>query len=217
MSIAGFYKDLEQFIVELPVLTDFSGFPVPPDQTPDPVTGDRPPGTFEGFVTAPVNGEGGDITGFEVAFSITGDMIHDSLTNFGLVGNYSITDSSIEPIPGIKIDIPGLSEDVGNITAYYENETFSARISNRYRSEFLGEVGGFGGGRFFKDINSESLVDAQVSYTFIDGPMAGLTLLAQGFNLTDEPLQTFAGDPRLVLDYQRYGRSYMVGASYDFE
>lgn len=217
VSIAAFYKDLEQYIVELPLLTDFTGFPVPPDPTPDPNTGDRPPGTFLGFITAPVNGDGGDITGFEFSVSLTGDLLHESLTNFGLVGNYSNTSSSIEPVPGVEIAIPGLSEDVANVTAYYENENFSARISNRYRSEFLGEVGGFGGGRFFKDIEGESIIDAQLSYTFTDGPMAGLTLLAQGYNLTDEPLRTFAGDPRLILDYQRYGRSYMIGASYSWE
>ena len=44
-----------------------------------------------------------------------------------------------------------------------------------------------------------------------------MSLLLQGFNLTDEPLTTFAGDERLVLDYQTYGRSYMIGVSYRYE
>ena len=216
-SIAYFYKDVKEFIIPgFPVLTDFTGFPVPPDTMPDPVTGDRPVGTFQGFVTRPVNGEGGEIKGVELAAQISGELIHDSIRNFGLVANYSNTDSSIEPVPGIEIPIPGLSKEVINATVYYENDVFSARVSGRKRSKFLGEVGGFGGGRFFKDIQGETLIDAQLSYKF-SGRLEGLTLLLQGFNLTDEPLVTFAGDPRLVLDYQRYGASYMIGAAYTYE
>jgi iron complex outermembrane receptor protein len=206
-SLAVFYKDIEEFIIELPQVRDFTGFPVPPGQNP---------GTFEGFVTAPVNGEGGELSGVEVTLSLTGDIISEALTNFGINGNYSYTDSSIEPVPGVEIAIPGLSEEVANFTAYYENDTFGARVSARYRSDFLGEVGGFGGGRFFKDIKAETVIDAQLNYNF-SGRMEGLSLLLQGFNLTDEPLTTFAGDDRLILDYQSYGRSYMVGVSYRYE
>ena len=210
-SLAYFYKDIDQFVVpDFPVLTDFTGFPVPPGQDP---------GTFLGYISAPINGDEGSIDGFEVALQFSGDLIHDSIRNFGLVANYSSTNSSIKPIPGedIEIDIPGLSKDVANVTLYYENETFSARVSNRYRSDFLGEVGGFGGGRAFKEIKSESVLDAQVSYAFSGGRLDGLTLLLQGYNLTDEPMTTFAEDPRLVIDYQSYGASYMIGASYTFE
>jgi len=207
VSLAVFYKDLDSFIIELPQVRDFTGFPVPPGQNP---------GTFEGLVTTPVNGKGGDISGVELTLSLTGDIISEALTNFGINGNYSVTDSSIEPVPGVTIDIPGLSKDVGNFTAYYENDTFGARVSARYRSDFLGEVGGFGGGRAFKDIKSETVVDAQLTWNF-HGSLEGLSLLLQGFNLTDEPMTTFASDPRLILDYQRYGRAYMIGAAYRYE
>ena len=163
-----------------------------------------------------MNGEGGELSGVEVTLSLTGDIISEALTNFGINGNYSYTDSSIEPVPGVEIDIPGLSKEVANFTAYYENEAFGARVSARYRSDFLGEVGGFGGGRFFKDIKAETVIDAQLNYNF-SGSLEGMSLLLQGFNLTDEPLTTFAGDERLVLDYQTYGRSYMIGVSYRYE
>lgn len=214
VSLAYFYKDLEQFIVTIPQLRDFSDFPVPTD----PDTGSPyVPGTNLGFVSIPSNGEGGDISGVEIAFTFNGDMIHDAIRNFGITGNYSQTDSSIRPLPdGPSIAIPGLSEEVSNVTVYYENESFSARVSSRYRSDFLGEVGGFGGGRFFSDISSENLIDAQLSYNF-SGQLEGLTLLLQGYNLTDEPLITNFGDDRLIKDYQRYGASYMIGASYTFE
>ena len=137
------------------------------------------------------------MSGVEVTLTLTGEIIHDALRDFGINGNYSNTDSSIEPVPGVEIAIPGLSEEVANFTVFYENESFGARVSSRYRSDFLGEVGGFGGGRAFKDIKSETIIDAQMSYNF-QGRWSGLSLLLQGFNLTDEPLTTFATDPRLI-------------------
>ena len=43
------------------------------------------------------------------------------------------------------------------------------------------------------------------------------TLLAQALNVTDEEFVTFGGgDERQVIDYQRYGRTYLVGLSYTF-
>ena len=207
-ALAVFYKDIEEFIIELPQVRDFTGFPVPPGQDP---------GTMLGIVTTPQNGQGGEMTGVELTLSLNGDIISDALRNFGINGNYSYTDSSIEPIPGIEIPIPGLSEKVANFTAYYENDSFGARVSTRYRSEFLGEVGGFGGGREFRNIKAETIVDAQLSYNF-SGSLDGLSVMLQGFNLTDEPMTSFEiGDERLIRDYQSYGRSYMVGASYRYD
>ncbi len=220
VSVALFYKDIEQYLLDLPVQVDFTGFPVPPDPlnlTGDPAN-DRAPGTNLGLITAPVNGDGGDITGIEFSFSLAGDMFSDNpiIANFGIVGNYSVTDSSIKPDgSGDEIKIPGLSEDVANITMYWENDVFSARVSNRYRSDFSGEVTGFGAGLASTDVDAESILDAQISYNFT-GNLEGLSLTLAGYNLTDEPLRTFHGNG-LVKDYQRYGASYMLGVSYRYE
>ena len=111
--------------------------------------------------------------------------------------------------------LPGLSEQVINTTIYYENGGFEARVSNRYRTDFLGEVTGFGAGRELRFINGESIIDAQVGYRFGAGPLEGLALTLQGENLTDEPFSGyFGGDERLVRDYQTYGATYLVGVSY---
>ena len=113
--------------------------------------------------------------------------------------------------------IPGLSKTVGNLTVYYEKNGFSFRISDRYRSKFLGEVTGFGNGRNYRMVKGESVVDSQIGYTFNDGPMEGLSVLAQVNNLTNEPFVTYQNnDPRQVIDYQNYGRTYLVGLSYKF-
>ena len=78
-------------------------------------------------------------------------------------------------------------------------------------------MAGFGGDRNFRTLQSESVLDAQIGYTF-SGRLEGLSVVLQGFNLTDEPLGSFDNDDsRFIRDNQRYGRSYMSGLSYRAE
>jgi len=171
----------------------------------------------QGLVNVPVNVGGGSISGFEIAGSVNFGYFADFLDGFGLIGSASFTDSSIDDGNGGDINIPGLSEDVYNLTAYYENDRFSVRVSGRYRSEFLGEVSGFGNGRDFRTVNDETVVDAQANY-FFGGNLEGLSLLFQVSNLTDEEFTTFGGgDERQVIDFQRYGRTFLVGMAYAWD
>jgi iron complex outermembrane receptor protein len=113
--------------------------------------------------------------------------------------------------------MPGLSKKVINTTFYYENNGFNARISNRYRSKFLGEVAGLSAARIYRTVDTESVLDAQIGYEFRQGPLDGLSILLQANNITDEPFKTYEnGDPRRTIDYQKYGTTYMVGVSYRF-
>lgn len=203
-AIAYFYKDLESYIITESTPMDFSGFPY----------GERVPAMFTGLNSVPVNGQGGSIDGFELSMQASGAMIAPQLENFGAVMSASFTSSDIDTPEG---QLPGLSEDVYNLTFYYENQGFSARVSGRHRSEFLGEVSGFDAGRETRMVQAETLVDAQVGYNFEGGSLEGLSVYLQGTNLTDEPFTTnIDGDERMVKDYQRYGATYALGASYKF-
>jgi iron complex outermembrane receptor protein len=76
-------------------------------------------------------------------------------------------------------------------------------------------VSGFANGRQLRMVDSESVVDAQLGYRFEHGPMEGLSLFLQGNNLTDEEFSTYNdGAPSQVIDYQRYGSTYMLGLSW---
>ena len=138
------------------------------------------------------------------------------LEDFGVFASFSYTQSEIEPTPGNIQEIAGLSERVGNVTVYYENQDgFSARVSNRWRSDFLGEVTGFGAGREFRDVFGESVIDAQIGYEFAGGRFDGLSVYLQGNNLTDEEFITGnSADPRQVKDFQQYGSTYLFGLSW---
>ncbi len=210
VSLAGFYKDLRTWVTEQTVPFDFTGY--------DP--GDRPlpPSPIGGFTT-PVNGEGGKLYGWEFALSMPFDLLWQPLDGFGLIASYSDTTSSIEdPVTGAERAIAGLSEEVYNITLYYEKHGFSTRVSQRHRSPFLGEVQGFGGDRSPRFINSESIVDLQIGYAFAEGSfLDGLSVLLQVNNLTNEPYREyfpeFADLPRI---HNEYGRTVLMGLNYRF-
>src|SRR3546814_13388247 len=48
---------------------------------------------------------------------------------------------------GTNIPLPGLSKNVSNITVYYEKNGFETRVSQRRRSDFVGEIGNFANDR----------------------------------------------------------------------
>jgi len=205
-SIAAFYKDLETYVYDRTSPFDYTGFP--------PATGVYRQGTY----TQPENGEGGELYGFEFAVSTPFDFISPWLEGFGGQFSVSQTESKIQPdLSNPATPIPGLSETVANVTLYYEKDGVQARISNRYRSEFLGEVAGFGNGRTFRQVAPENIVDAQIGYEFQSGPLDGLSALFQVNNLTDEPFYTYeAGDERRIIDYQSYGRTFLFGLNYRY-
>ncbi|MEO0368799.1 MAG: TonB-dependent receptor [Pseudomonadota bacterium] len=212
-AAAYFYKDLDSYVFTTNELFDFSPLL--------PVIGGQTPVLTQGFVSRPVNGQGGTIEGFELALTLTGEMVSDSLSGWGVSFNYTNTDSEIKANPDDAdfITLPGLSDDVWNATLFYENDAgFSARVSARYRSEFLGELQGFGAGREFRLVDEETIVDAQLSYEIQEGNYAGLTFYLQGNNLTDEPFTTFNSedDFRQVINYEEYGPTYLIGASFKF-
>ncbi len=208
VSLAAFYKDLDTYIYNQNQVFDFTGFP----------TGAGAAVINQGIVSAPANGEGGSLYGVEFSVSTPFEFISPWLEGFGGQFSISSTKSEIQPDPGNPATpIPGLSETVANVTLYYERDGVQARISNRYRSEFLGEVAGFGNGRTLRQVGAESIVDAQIGYQFESGPLEGLSAQFQVNNLTDEPFFTYEnGDERRIIDHQVYGRTFLFGVNYRY-
>jgi iron complex outermembrane receptor protein len=113
--------------------------------------------------------------------------------------------------------VPGLSKWVAGATVYYEHNGFAARVSDNYRSDFLGEVSGISSSRIEQYLKGGSMYDAQVSYTFQSGAFKNLTLIAEGSNLSNKIFSTYQNnDPRQTLIWEEYGRRFDVGISYKF-
>ena len=103
-----------------------------------------------------------------------------------------------------------------SLTAYYEKEGFSARLSERKRSDFIGEITGFGAARTLRYVKGESIVDMQIGYNFTQDQLKGVGLILQVNNLTNAAYQTYSGTPDKIVDFAKYGRTVLMGANYKF-
>jgi iron complex outermembrane recepter protein len=212
VSVAAYYKDLKTYIFNESFLFDFTGFELPAGGNYTQADTNR-----LGVATRKVNGSGGYIKGFEATVSLPLNTFTEALDGFGLIVSGAKNDSSIL-INETEIDVPGLSKIVLNSTLYYEKAGFSARVSNRKRGKFVGEVQNFDATLRFTNVSAESIIDAQVGYEFRDGPLEGLSINLQGTNLTDEPFQLSQLDtPEYdLIMYQEYGANYSLALTYKF-
>lgn len=215
-AIAGFYKHLESYVYSESTLYDFSGLSWEISPAIQLATGITEPLIYEGFVSQPQNGRAGKMYGIEFTASVPFNMIAEALDGFGVTFSYSYTGSAVRQTPEAdKTVMPGLSKSVLNTTVYYEKDGIQARISNRKRSRFLGEISGFGLNRDFRWINGESIFDAQVGYDFQSGSLEGLSVLFQANNLTNEAFSAYQGENSSMLkNHENYGRTFLLGLRY---
>jgi iron complex outermembrane receptor protein len=210
IGAAAFYKELKTYIYEQNYVTDFAGLI-------NPVTGVANPAGTLGKFKAPLNGTGGNISGFELSASLPFNLITPMLDGFGVIASYADTSSKIRPQgPGTTMPLPGLSKHVSGLTVYYEKNGFSARVAQRSRSEYVGEVSGFGADRELVFIKPEKAVDLQVGYEFNTGMYKGLSLLLQVNNVTNAPYARYTDTPDTPKEYNTYGRTVLFGANYKF-
>jgi iron complex outermembrane recepter protein len=209
VSAAAFYKDLKSYIFEVKNSNfDFTGFP---NLSP------RTPLSNIGEFTAPRNGEGGTIRGFELAASVPLNMLTPVLDGFGVVVSYSKTSSAIKPFGTDDVrPLPGLSPTVTQLTAYYEKYGFSARVGSRKRAAFLAEIEDFGADRGFRYARGETIVDLQLGYEFQSGMAKGLGLLLQVNNANNEPYVEYNNTTGSDTKLDEYGRTILFGVSYKF-
>jgi iron complex outermembrane receptor protein len=215
VSIAGFHKTLNSYIFNQTVLRDYTGAALPAGA--DPLAYSLANANRTGTVSVMQNGTGGWIRGVEGTISIPGDMLTPYLNGFGLIMSAAFNESEINPSGTNPIDLPGLSRKVINTTVYYENHGFSARLSNRYRGDFLGEVPDYTNSLQSRYVAGESLLDAQLGYEFQDGGLKGLSLSFSATNITNEPFKLYTkGNKNNVMRHEVYGSTYLFGVNYKF-
>lgn len=222
VAAAYFYKKLDSYIYTITNPNyNFSGYigdaKVIPGTTVSPI----------GKYTAPTNGKGGNLSGVELSASLPLSSLTPALNGFGVVASASFTRSNIKidlsqegdnkgSLGTANIELPGLSKQVYNLTAYYEKDGFEARISQRKRSDFIGEIGDFAANRKLRYVVGESIVDAQLGYNFKEGSLKGLGLLLQVNNLNDAAYQTYTTSRDRPLEYIKWGRTVLLGANYKY-
>jgi iron complex outermembrane receptor protein len=223
ISAAVFYKKLDTYILRAPVAFDFKDQITP--GTPLPTSGPFK-GSTVGLMTRPMNGDGGNLHGFELAVNVPFSMITPYLDGFGISANHSDTSSGIA-LPAVSfatinvnptsIPLPGLSKRVSNLRLYYEKAGFQFAWAARKRSDFLGQVSDFQDNAQLTFVKGETIVDLQASYEVQSGWFKGLSVYAQANNWNNTPYIEYNGTDSSAVSYKNtYGRTYQFGANYKF-
>lgn len=220
LSLAYFHKHLLSYIYNQTNMNfDFTGYPNLSGYPVSPVNGNI------GQYTQPENGHGGNVEGVELSGTIDGKLVHRLLDGFGVTGSYSRSWTDIMsqgPSDTSGTPLPGFSGTVYSWTAFYEKYGFSARISERYRAAYRGEVAALFATLTYTEVAPQKSYDAQISYDIKDGPLKGTTLLLQGYNLTNEPYKEYLStrpdsSPTQMNKIETYGRVIMAGFNYKFQ
>ncbi len=217
--VAAFHKELSDWVIDFREVIDLTqpiqnaGFGNILQSAPEIATG-----VLEG----PVNFADGSITGIEGTIRLDFGDLSDALDGFGGFVSFTYADAELEDEEMESLAIPGYSETTWSGDIFYEKNGFRAKLAARYRSGFLSEVQNFSGGLDGADAQDETILDAQIGYTFQNetGPLSGLGILVEVFNLTNEPFVTqsdlFDGngtDPSNVIGafpsrHEVYGRTF---------
>lgn len=223
LSIATYYKDLKDFVNPNASVTRDFAYLVPSLTEAQRQAFLGTGSNTTGFVSGPDNTAKGHIFGIEASLALPFRAVTDALEGFGFQSSVSYTDSKLKITDRQTGDtftatVPGLSKWVVNSTVYFEKSGFEARVSHRYRSSYLAEFIGISASRDFRQTFSESIFDGQIGYRFgEESPFDGLAFSLQALNLTNEPFSNFAdNNPANVIDYESYGRTFLLGASYRF-
>lgn len=173
-------------------------------------------GTLNGYydfdVYQPVNAEGTyDVEGIEVIAQLPLSMLHSALEGFGINANYTMLDSSqvSEAELGIRTPMPGLADKTYNLTVYYENDRFDARLSYNYKDKYVESLG-YNMYPIWRDAYGQ--LDMSIGYRLTDS----IKLSLKGINLTNEATTGYTIDPAFPTTYELSGRRISLGIRADF-
>jgi len=167
-----------------------------------------------GYVDAFDDGLKGDVTGYEVSANIGFGDFADVLQGFGIAGSMTWLDSELDDGSAI----PGMSDEVLSLQAYYQVGGFEVRVAMTDRSEYLTYERGGSNKIAAATRDDVQLVDAQISYDFADSDsewLSGMRISLQGMNLTDEEEATVDSNG-LVTTNRSFGTTYLLNVNYTF-
>ena len=138
------------------------------------------------FGRTSITDQSATIKGAELSVNHSFTYLPAPMNGLGIAGSLNLADSDFETdaiITQIRPgNLPGLSDETGNLQIFWENDTVAARIAYRYRSEYLKPFGNSltQTNRFVDDTTT---LDLDFSYEIIDGLRARFQVI----NLMNEP------------------------------
>jgi iron complex outermembrane recepter protein len=173
-------------------------------------------------LSVPVNTPGGDLKGVEMSYQQPFSFLPVPFNNFGTLLNYTYVTSNIkyvnsnlaagQPVQYITNSLLQLSKNAANATLYYDNGTWSARVSGAYRSPYLTAVPGAN----LNDVEGTKQtinIDFASSWNITEN----IQVTLEALNLTNQfQYQYVDSNGDRVNYYHQQGRDYLIGARYKF-
>jgi iron complex outermembrane receptor protein len=166
-------------------------------------------------VTVPVNGTSKvTINGAEVGGQATLDFLPGFLGNLGVIANYTFSKDSgyadTDFFTGEALSFPGLSRHSYNLSGFYEDSVFSARLSYNWRSEYLITSRGRGNNPEFGEAFGQ--LDASAGVNLNDQ----VSLFFEAVNLTNAVRAENANSIYRRTIIETYGRRFYGGVRVRF-
>lgn len=169
-------------------------------------------GIYDFDVYQPINAAGTyEVDGVELIAQLPLVTFHPVLEGFGISANYTMLDSSLagESSLGIQTPMPGLAEKTWNLTGYYENARFDARLSYNHKSEYVESIG-YNMYPIYRDGYGQ--LDVSLGFRIADN----IKLSLKGINMTNEATTGYTMDPSFPTMYELSGRRISLGLRADF-
>jgi len=201
LSAAFFYKDVKNFIVDTK-LDD--------------------PGVYRGIAydeaTIPINGESGEIYGFELGYSQAFTMLPAPFDGLLLQANYTYTNAKGlvptdgDPLDLREINLPASAMNTFNLTLGYEKGPFDLRLSGTYRDSYLDELGDVAEEDRFVDNHFQ--MDLSVKYKV----SRNIQLYYEWVNINNAKYFAYNnyGGRRNLLQFEEYNWTMKAGAKVTF-
>lgn len=167
--------------------------------------------------SAIANGGTGSIIGIEGAIQqqldpFVADLgLPDWMGGFGVQLNATLNRSRAETPDGGRVQLPGASDAVYNIGAYYEKYGFSARVQYQNRSRWLDDLGSAADGGDFYWAKDDEL-DASLRYAV----NRNVELFGNFSNLLNGPGRRYVRETRYTIERESFGRRYQAGVRVNF-
>lgn len=149
-------------------------------------------------VARPFNAGSATIKGFSLAYQQSFD------NGFGFIGNYTYADGASDA----GLPLPYNSKGQLNISPFFENEHWTARVTYSWRDKYFTNVDR-GDSLWTRAYTS---VDATIGYKINDH----FTVSLDGMNLTDSVYHSYANNEKLTRGAYRTGRRYMATLRFQF-
>lgn len=214
IGLGLFQKTIKSYVLTQGRNVPYNQTGLPMSLLPSNFTGDE---IF--LVSAPVNTPGGKLSGFEINVQQPFSFLPGWGKNFGLLANYTQVKSKMDYVISaavgaatVREDLVNLSPRSWNLSVYYDDGTFSGRVSSSARSAFLTTIPA-GNNQDVAGKNKTFNVDLSMGYQL----NKQLQLTFEASNLTNQANDQFISRAMNNVVTNNYtGREFIVGGRYKF-